>query len=221
MWGAKRSLSLLTSSASYLVYATIVSKMGTMLVLRKGLNPLIYIPHHVAMHSLRQCTHMTTRLTTPWLDACFRARQAEAKAHVQPSSVLWVVSVEGDDGDTHSADVMSTGVIHRILCAAGTSWRDALPCFPPLSNSAVHTSSGMITVSPPCSYAHDCCDLSAALDPAAHVYPTRFCFQLGQIPVGQEKLAPLSFLRSKDATQDLGESSKQPRPLLADSEEDM
>lgn len=50
-----------------------------------------------------------------------------AKAHVQPSSVLWVVSVEGNDGDIHPAGVMSTGVIHRILCAAGTSWRDALP----------------------------------------------------------------------------------------------
>lgn len=116
MWGAKRSLSLLTSSASYLVYATIVSKMGAMLVLRKGLNPLIYIPHHVAMHSLRQCTHMTTRLTTPWLDACFRARQAEAKAHVQPSSVLWVVSVEGDDGDTLCRCNVNRGNSQNSMC---------------------------------------------------------------------------------------------------------
>lgn len=104
--------------------------MGAMLVLRRGLNPLACILHHVAMHSLRQCTHDHTHalLTTPWLDACFRARQAGAKAQVQPSSVLWVVSVE-EDGDTHPAGVMSTGVIHRILCAAGTSWRMLFPAF--------------------------------------------------------------------------------------------
>lgn len=123
---------------------------------------------------------------------------------------------------------------------------DALPCFLSLSNSAAHTSSEMRTVSPPpCSYPQDCCDLSTALDPAAHVYPHTILFSIGPDSCGsfsqdtdsllpssdpecltglhtaREKLVPLSLLRSKDATQDLGESNKQPWPLLADSEEDM
>lgn len=45
---------VVTVYCKLLVYATIVSKMGVMPVLRRGLNPLIHILHHVAMHSLRQ-----------------------------------------------------------------------------------------------------------------------------------------------------------------------
>lgn len=234
------------------MYATIVPKMGAMLVLRRGLNPLTCILHHVAMHSLHQCTHDHTHtlLTTPWLEACFRARQAGAKAQVQPSSDLWVVSVE-EDGDTHPAGVMSTAQFtefHVLLAPhGGCSSLLSVPlqlCCPHLLRDENGLSSSLQLPSGLLRPQH-CCDLSTALDPATHVYPYTILFSIGPDSCGslsqdtdsllpssdpecltglhtaQEKLVPLSFLRSKDATQDLGESNKQPWPLLADSKEDM